>query len=461
MAKMTDKQQEEEFKKRFGDNPTFNEETCIELLKFCSDVEDTTRWNAWRKANPNVKICLQNINLDNAVLNNIDFQSANLKWSSFINSELKNANLKMSHLEGTQLQGTVLNGADMNSAYLEGANASGAHFIGTNLRAADLSDVILWEVDLENAIFLFSHLEGVQISGEEKKKPNLKNTDFTGAMVNGKTIIQYCDINEKTNFTTVGLDSARIEPELLTVLKTNIRRIRWEKYFKKQGKSCPGKISTAPMRLFWWLSDYGSSSSRIFISIVIAILFFTDLYLICSIETPNGLSFSLDKTNLSEFACIFVRYTCILCFAIATMVTLGFGNINVEIVPGAPGNTIFIFIVVMLNLVLGYLFLSLIVTRFGILFQSPAPQQKLQKKDNIHFYYCAYILFIFGLSYLIIPILYSLNIIYIILFCEIFSLCLYFLLKLLFWFIKFLFFSLVHKIKLYLRFINYKTHKNI
>lgn len=459
----------ENFINTFGKIPICSYEQ-LKMLKDCSEREDTSIWNNWCKRNIFREIYLQKACLDFFKLKNINLKNGKLEGASLAFADLSYSNLNEAKLMEADISGTIFKGASLFGANLENAEAKTngiiendkeltIDFSGACLRAANLSNINLWKVNLEKAILWYSVLEGTAITGDDKGlKANLNGADFTGAIVNGKTIIQACNIDEKTNFSTVGLDSARIEPELLTALKTNIRHIRWEKYFKKHGKSCPGKIATAPMRLFWWLSDYGSSSSRIFISIVIAIFFFTDLYLICSIKAPEGLSFSLNMSNMSEFSCIFVRYIGILCFAIATMVTLGFGNINVGIVPGAPGNTIFVFIVVTLNLVLGYLFLSLIVTRFGILFQSIAPQQKLQKKDNIRFYYCAYILFIFGLSYLIVPILYSLHIIFIIIFCEIFSLGLYFLLKLLFEFGSFLIISFKHKRKLWLRFIKYKMH---
>lgn len=392
-------------------NPRCDQEQ-LAMLKRCSEAEDMSEWNEWREDNPNKPVVLCGADLHGAVLEKANLSEANLRDAKLFNTNLKIA----------------------------------------VLRNADLTNANLWQADLENAIFWYSILEGTSIAGDDKGlKANLKSTDFTGAIVNGKTIIQACDIDEKTNFTTVGLDSARIEPALLDALRTNIRRITWEEHFKEQGKSCLGRISTAPMRLFWWLSDYGSSSSRIFISIVIAILFFTDLYLIASVKVPEALGFFMDNAKMSEIAGMFVRYACILCFSIATMVTLGFGNINAGIVSNDPGNTIFIFTIVMLNLVSSYLFLSLIVTRFGILFQSLAPQQKILKRNNLYFYYCAYILFIFGLFYLIFPILYSLNLIQEIFVVNLLSFALYFSLILLFELVLPLKISLSHSLNLYIR----------
>jgi len=134
-------------------------------------------------------------------------------------------------------------------------------------------------VDLTGATFQKANLEGADLryailEGTSVYETTLKSTDFTGASVNDKTKILNCEIDEKTNLYVVKLDLIQIEPSLESALKTNARRIIWEKYFKKHSKSFLDKISTAPMRFFWWLSDYGSSSVRIGVSILIATLFF-------------------------------------------------------------------------------------------------------------------------------------------------------------------------------------------
>lgn len=489
---MTKEQQEEEFKRRFGDNPTFNEETCIELLKFCSEVEDITRWNEWRRENPEVMIILseadlkgatlidadlnrailikahlegaimykaqlykailtgaflQGVDLGNAILEGADLNGANLGKASIdmqtnpYNSNrdfddvvekekqacLNNANLKGAVLANANLQGADLIGAhleksslldkktnlnnvnleaaDLSSAIFENAdlsvaNLKDARLIKTNLknanlRNANLTGANLWEVNLEQAIFWYANLEDTSISGD-KRKTELRGSNFTAAIVNGKTIIQKCEIDKETNFTMVSLDSAQIEPSLQVALKTNIRRFEWDKYFKKHSKPCLGKVLTAPMRLFWLLSDYGSSSVRIGLSILIATLFFTDVYLTLAKIGPGA--FTLPDNQTLLIGSPFHDYIRGLCFAISTMVTLGFGGINIKIISGHNWLSTSAFGFVTLNLITGYLFLSVLVTRFGILFQSQAPEQKTHKTNNTILYLIVLILFTFGFS---------------------------------------------------------------
>jgi|GEM_PF-703357 len=414
------------------------------LLMYCSNKEDPSEWNERRKKHPEERIFLQKLTLNNGNLNGINLCFAFLQGADFDYSSIEKANLNGAHLEGASLkyahleesclygshlnnatlEGLFLNnarldnaifkGANLDSAHLEGANASGAKFIGANLHTANLRKVNLWEADLENAIFHFSILEGVQISGG--KSPNLKKTDFTGAFINGKTVILNCDIDENTNFSAVNLDSARVEPKLLTTLKTNIRRISWGHYYDEKGK-----FLTLPIRFFWWLSDYGSSSVRIGLSIIIATLFFTDVYLALVKITPNIFTLPDTTSTLLIFTPTFKKhiaeiftlpnktptlligspfhdYIRVLCFAISTMVTLGFGGINIKIISGHNWLSTSAFVFVTLNLISGYLFLSVLVTRFGVLFQSQAPEQISKKQKDTILYLIILILFTFGID---------------------------------------------------------------
>ena len=229
------------------------------MLQRCSDVQDIAEWNTWRMT--------WQIDNNHASLPRILLNGANLGWGYFKNINLRYANLRHANLEGTNLQ---------NACFYD-ANLAGVFLVG-------------------------SHLEGA---------------DFSAAIVDEETIIIGCSIDDQTNFTMVGLDSARIEPRLLAALKTNIRRIAWKKWYAeckakrtaKQANSRPGLLSkilpplldngliflVLPLlllfalpvwgvcrivaavwrsltqygvtaffvRLFWWISDYGSSTKRV------------------------------------------------------------------------------------------------------------------------------------------------------------------------------------------------------
>lgn len=304
------------------------------------------------------------------------FNGAKLKSAIFDNNYLYKVHFEQTYggkyadLASASFVKTIIDDTTFNNAYMGKADFTGATIISVNFRSADLRYTIL---------------ESTSIYGN-KIKTNLSGTKFTGASVNGKTIIKNCDIDEKTDFSAVNLDSARVEPKLLATLKTNIRRISWRDYYKEKGE-----IVTMPIRFFWWLSDYGSSSVRIGLSILIATLFFTDVYLVLAKVAPGA--FTLPDKQMLLIGSPFHDYIRVLCFAISTMVTLGFGGINIKILSEHNWLSTSAFGFVTLNLVLGYLFLSVLVTRFGILFQSQAPEQKNKKTNNTLLYFIALILF--------------------------------------------------------------------
>ncbi len=298
---------------------------------------------------------------------NAHFEGATLVCTTFNNSHLHAV-----HFEQIEKgKSTNIDSAFFKNCYV----ASSTNFKNANMRHVNLKNTTIWGANLEGADLCYAILDGTNISGE-KKKPNLKSSDFTGASVNGRTKIQNCDIDEKTNFTMVGLDSTRVEPKLLAALKTNIRRIAWNNYYKEQGKSFWGRIKTLPIRFFWWLSDYGSNTVRIFKTFLVVSLSFTLVYLAIEYLNPDPAVLS----NLKITGNWWLNFMPAFCFAVSTMVTLGFGGINVTIQESAPWATFFALFFVTLNLMIGYFILAVLVTRLGILFQSLAPEQKIKKE---------------------------------------------------------------------------------
>ena len=295
----------------------------------------------------------------------VHFEGANLYRADFTGVIMYNIHFEKS------LTGKL---TELNDVTFKNASIHNTNFTNADMNHVDFTDATIWEANLEGADLRYAVLEGTSFSGDNVKT-NLKGTDFTGATVDGNTIIQTCDIDEKTNFTMVGLDSARIEPSLLAALKTSIRRIAWKKYYDEHEKYFCDKIKTYPIRLFWWLSDYGSNTARIFNAFLCISLFFTIVYLI--IAFINQAPAVLSNFNITDNW--WLNAISAFCFAVSTMVTLGFGSINVIIQECSPGGTISALITVTFNLIAGYLILAVLVTRLGILFQSLAPEQKIIK----------------------------------------------------------------------------------
>jgi len=103
----------------------------------------------------------------------------------------------------------LLEGADLGGANLKGADLWKANLKGAELDKANLEGAKLWEANLEGADLIYA---------------NLKGADFSSAVLDGKTLLWDCTINEETDFTGTGLDSARVEPRLKVTLEGIIRK---------------------------------------------------------------------------------------------------------------------------------------------------------------------------------------------------------------------------------------------
>ena len=289
-----------------------------------------------------------------------------------------------------------LEGADLTESWLEGANLikarlSGAELLGASLRDALLPGAWLEEAELqsahlENANLQLTHLEGANLIGTY-----LEGTLFIGAIVDSRTIVLKCSIDEETDFTMVGLDVARVEPSLSTRLKANIRRIAWEKYCRGIQNTWHGKIKAAFTRMFWRISDHGSSTSKVLRRFFFITLIFSSLYAVLDLAYPELLvenNTELIRNAVSDGSEPFLYphalinaalwFLQIWCFTVGTMMTLGFGGINVAISPATPWFVSFFGLIVMtLNLMLGYFLLAVFVTRIGIMFQSIGPEAEI------------------------------------------------------------------------------------
>lgn len=223
------------------------------------------------------------------------------------------------------------------------------------------------------------NLQGADLQGADLQGANLQKAKIGGlkarfAIVDGDTLIDTPLYDRDTDFSGVGLDSARIEGSLKSALKRNIRQKYWEKRYKKN------RLLNI-VRPFWWASDYGSSTTRIILSFIGLSLFFSILYLI---PTPAP---SIDFWPKFDINLPFVKgidsYTTIsqngaeitvplsfgqrivraIYFSVVTMTTLGFGDITPH-PESLIGN-----ILVMSQVLIGYVLLGALITRLSILFQ--------------------------------------------------------------------------------------------
>ncbi len=371
-----------------------------DILKRCSEKKDMTEWNEWRKKHPTEDILLEGAQLNNASLCPEYYREG---VSFLIDNEPQFPNLKNAYLRGAYLQGATLNGVHLEGANLDGARLGGAKLVYARLNNANLSHAHLEESVLENAC-----LKGTII-----QRAYLQKADFRAAVVDGSTTIWKPEVNScpiqsrdpalsskphqpykprrlYTDFEGVALDSIRIDPMTKQLLDYNVRRNNWQQWYRwndwyepdpQERSKCSHFLLKNTVCRFWQISDYGISTKRIIrtffaVSMVFAILYYlsgTIEYYYCGISDNPGIVANLfvDENGPIEWCLVPIRS---IYFSIVTMTTLGFGDMYAN--PhnynwGWLGHIILSF-----QVILGYVLLGALITRFAVLFTAGGPAGK-------------------------------------------------------------------------------------
>jgi len=388
-----------------------------EMLLRCSEKKDMTEWNKWREEQPDEEILLQDAwlegahlesawlvdahlehaNLRESHLENANLGDAHLEKAVLVDAHLENANLIGAHLEnaqlwhahlerailvGAHLENADLRGAhqenaclidahlenaDLSEAHLENASLTGANLEKANLRGAGLQAALLVGADLHDAKLMGASLEGTQLT----MGANLQGADFSRAIVDGKTLIdERCEVDPNTKFEAVALGNMRIYPRTRQLLEYNIRRMNWDVWYKEHW------LLRWPVRWFWHLSNYGLSTWRVIIWFLVLAFFFAAVYANWAIWWPpgvvNDLSVEAHEPLWHYFGLLVARPVY---FAIVTMTTLGFGDMY------ANKGSIAGHVILALQVILGYVLLGALVTRFAVLFTAGGPAGKFSKRE--------------------------------------------------------------------------------
>ncbi|HPC93386.1 MAG TPA: ion channel [Sedimentisphaerales bacterium] len=281
-----------------------------DMLKRCSDRQDMTEWNDWRRQHPEQDVLLENITLQNGFM-----RGAML--GAFPNSGFSGK----VHLEGVKLHGTYLEQADLSCSHLEHSKLIAAFLGGADLRYACLQDA-----------------------------------DFSRFVVDGTTLLYRCEVNRNTKFEGVALAVTRIYPDTSQLLEYNIRRMNWEQWYKEH------RCLRWPVRLFWLASDYGLSTWRVIVSFGLLASVFVIVYRLW----PGCLAVDGEAGDIRGF--VHALY-----FSVVTMTTLGFGDIAAN--PDSTCGQVLL----MLQVILGYVLLGALVTRFAVLFTAGGPASPMRK----------------------------------------------------------------------------------
>ncbi|MHC4396202.1 MAG: pentapeptide repeat-containing protein [Planctomycetota bacterium] len=371
----------------------YNEEQYQKLLD-CSKggKAGIEEWNTWRQEHLDEEILLEGADLSNAHLEGAELSNAHLKGAYLRGARLKGTLLTIANLKGAILRGAYLEGALLIGACLEGANLMRANLEGAELSRAHLEGADLGEADLKGAYLWQAHLEGADLS-----EAHLEDADFSRAIVDGGTLIWGCTVNRKTKFEGVGLDSARIYPALKQLLESNIRQMNWKQWcifkdwdekkpHKKRHKLCRCFLSL--INWFWRISNYGLSTWRIIawffgLAICFATVYFicgaVDYYLLDVKDQPGIVRDLFVKKQpgeqISETYYSLMVYFRSFYFSIVTMTTLGFGDMYANVARFGWRWWLGHFLL-MLQVLLGYVLLGALVTRFAVLFTAGGPAGK-------------------------------------------------------------------------------------
>jgi len=328
------------------------------FLEECSKKgeQGIKEWNQYRNDNRGVDIFLEGAYLNTCHLKGIHLESRGIR--SLNKEEIKRTSGKTRSI--VYLKGAHFTFAELQEAKFMLAVLSEAEFGGAKLQGAKFARAILHKADLENA-----ELEGADFCYAE-----LQGANFETAIVDGSTLIWKPKVNRYrkgkhfTDFSGVGLDQIRIDPGTKQLLEYNIRRMNWKEWYKvgPWWEKIPERLFVQP---FWWMSNYGRSVSRIvacFFGLAVVFAFVYRLWPSCVMV--DGI-----VGDIRGF--VHALY-----FSVVTMTTLGFGDIAAN--PDSwQGQTL-----LMLQVVLGYVLLGALVTRFAVLFMAGGPAGKFANEKR-------------------------------------------------------------------------------
>jgi hypothetical protein len=312
------------------------------MLMRCSEKKDLSEWNNW--------------------------------WSSErISSDPLEYPLKYTPIE--------LEGADFIGAHLEWASLESANLKNANFAEADLSRACLKDAHLEKAYFELTdlrstHADGAHLEGAKFIKTSLEFASFKKSYTDGNTTFTDCSFNIYTDFTGVGLDSIRIDPGLKVSLTDNIRRLSWQEWLSKGGRFRKFLKHTFVWP-FWYLTDYGSSTIRIVCSFIVLAVIFGLIYFsfeVGEIAGLKGIIHDLGTLRVGDKVIPFSKPHILarsMYFSIVTMTTLGFGDMHAAKTGDVWGILGYLFLSI--QVIIGYVMLGALITRFGILFSGVGP----------------------------------------------------------------------------------------
>lgn len=272
--------------------------------------------------------------------------------------------------EPLRLEAADLAGARLPASLMR-SDLRGADLEGADLGFADLTGSLLWQAKLRGANLRGANLDAVDLSGAD-----IRAVTASRALVSGATTLEGCVCDRHTDFSNVALGAARVEPGLRGVLERNVRQKAWEVWYRRDWLRY--LTISLPVRVFWWISDYGHSTRRILLVFTFLSVLFAGVYYWSDLQSPGTLvrnlsrpdSHSTDAMAVSVEAHTrgaslpaMVVFWRALYFSTVTMTTLGFGDLSAAPYSGLGH------VLLMLQVLSGYVLLGAFITRLAIMFQ--------------------------------------------------------------------------------------------
>ncbi|TQP31219.1 hypothetical protein FLL93_15320 [Vibrio cholerae] len=338
------------------------------LLVGCAIKEDFSAWNEFI-SNSSEPAALRGAKLDGFNFNNVTFvnkngEGADLYGASFINSHFSAVNMSNTYLAevdmtGAKIAHSIFQNSEFNKATLHDSEFLMTFFDDAEFYESDVRNADFYECSFYEARFSRADLSGAKFLGgghnpliDREIRFNMCGMSIRNSKLSTDTYFHIAKVSSETDFRTIDFDKARFSAGLKQTLQYCNRRHNWEDWYRKNKKSTSKFVSA-----FWTISDYGRSPLRVIQSFFGVCIIFALLYCLgCDLTTEK----SMGMLNSIYFSVI-------------TMTTLGFGDISANL-SSSLGQ-----ILVMLQVILGYVILGALISVLSNLFTSDGPPQGLVK----------------------------------------------------------------------------------
>lgn len=348
------------------------------MLIKCSKINDFTEWNDYvQKTEEEINFnCanLENIKITNAIFQNKSGIPARFENTNLKNAELKDVDMSRCAFYTTNLTGIKAFGSTFqktkfaDKAILENSEFQFCQFDAVQFRGCNLKNINFHDCSFQDCHFFRSDLSSTAFLGGDPNpilskvddsRFNLCGAIFSQSRFNEETYFSFAKVSINTDFRVAHFNKALYSAGLKETLEYCNRRHNWDSWYKKQNK-CLAEL----VKIFWGISDYGKSSKRVILISSLATLVFAIFYWLL----PGVVSTSENHPDMT--------FSTGLYFSISTMTTLGFGDISANL-----SNPISKLLVIA-NVLTGYILLGALITVFSNLFTADGPSEGLVKHPS-------------------------------------------------------------------------------